>query len=524
MTSLDTSQDITGLDTKKSFAKSIDHYDYDHKGALNAGVIRHFLWFCAGADRQILQHCPQSERIKEEGIGGVVFATALLAFFSSAYAFYIIFVPRLGYAAEKAQTVIDQDTFIKAVLAGLIWACIIFNLDRLIVSSGGNDNSDGAKKFLKAVPRLLMAMIIGFTLSKPLEIKVMQSEIQAELQKVQQQHYEEIIGIENQKYKENLNNIQQRKTEAISNYDANLKKIEQRKSEATAIEQDNLSKIEKRKAETIKAREDKLLAFAALQQKKSEQEKTVYAEAAGDGKTGKSGRGPAWQDAKDNLERTVQETKAMEETLKSTEPQYVALIAEFNKQLENAQLRLAPSIAEFNKSLESEQMGHTAAIEDFNKQIVAEQLRHKDADKQKLEESHQKDGLMERIEQGHKLYPVGSWALTILLLVIEVAPVLYKLMLGNGPYHYLTENQKACAIARFAIQRKSTLVPGADGGELVFEDVFHQADIILANRTAEITSEGRLSAHVINTFEAIIKKDIDTNPRKFIEIPEQNKA
>jgi hypothetical protein len=515
---------MTSLDPNISFAKSIDKYDYDHVGALNAGPIRHLLWFCAGADRQILKHCPQSERIKEEGIGGVVLATAILAFFSSSYAFYVIFVPKLGYAAERAQTMMDQPTLIKAVIAGLVWACIIFNLDRLIVSSGGNDNNDGAKKFLKALPRLLMAAIIGFTLSKPLEIKIMESEIQAELQKVQQQHYEDIIGIENQKYKENLNNIQQRKTEAIATHESILKKIEQQKTESTAIEQENVSKIEKRKAEAIKAREDKLLAFAVLQQKKSEQEKTVYSEAAGDGKTGKAGRGPAWQDAKDNLERTVQETKAMEETLKSTEPQYIALTADFNKQLENVQLRLAPSIAEFNKALANEQKSHAVAIEDFNKQILTEQQRHKDADKQKQDESHQKDGLVERIALGHELHPIASWALTILLLVIELAPVLYKLMLANGPYHYLTENQKACAIARFAIQRKTTLVPGADGGELIVEDVFHQADIILANRTAEITSEGRLSAHAINTFEAIIKKDIDTNPGKFIEMPEQNKA
>ena len=62
---------------------------YDYTG--EAGPIRRFLWFCAGADSQLMQRCPHSERVKEEGIGGVVLATAVLAFLSGSYALDFVF-------------------------------------------------------------------------------------------------------------------------------------------------------------------------------------------------------------------------------------------------------------------------------------------------------------------------------------------------------------------------------------------------------------------------------------------------
>ena len=53
-----------------------------------------FLWFCAGADRDILERCPGSDRVKYQGIGGIIFATGVLAFVSSSYAFWTVFSPK----------------------------------------------------------------------------------------------------------------------------------------------------------------------------------------------------------------------------------------------------------------------------------------------------------------------------------------------------------------------------------------------------------------------------------------------
>ena len=58
--------------------------DYDFSPTAN--YVTRLLWFCAGADAQILNRCPHSERVKYQGLGGVVLATAVLAFLSGSAA------------------------------------------------------------------------------------------------------------------------------------------------------------------------------------------------------------------------------------------------------------------------------------------------------------------------------------------------------------------------------------------------------------------------------------------------------
>ena len=71
-----------------------------------------------------------------------------------------------------------------ALGCGLTWSLVVFNLDRFIVSSTGH--GDGTEKitleeFVSALPRLLMATIIGFCLSAPLEIRLLKTEIDTAL-------------------------------------------------------------------------------------------------------------------------------------------------------------------------------------------------------------------------------------------------------------------------------------------------------------------------------------------------------
>ena len=144
-----------------------------------------FLWWCSGADPRILAHCPDYDRVKYFGLGGIVFATFVLAFVSSSYAFYIVFEPKQLATAEG----VDGLTAGISLLIGLIWGAIIFNLERFIVSSTGKgDNTDNitGPEFLQALPRLFMGLVISLAISAPLEIRIMKSEIDAELQSRQQ--------------------------------------------------------------------------------------------------------------------------------------------------------------------------------------------------------------------------------------------------------------------------------------------------------------------------------------------------
>lgn len=122
-------------------------------------MIKEFFWMCSGADTDLLQESPKSEQIKYAGIGGTVFFTAIMALVSSAYALYTVF-----------------DNVYMALLFGLIWGLLIFNLDRFIVSTIKKRDSFW-QELLQASPRIVLALIIAVVISKPLELKIFEKEI-----------------------------------------------------------------------------------------------------------------------------------------------------------------------------------------------------------------------------------------------------------------------------------------------------------------------------------------------------------
>ena len=140
-----------------------------------------FLWWCAGADKQILQMSPMVDRVKFAGIGGLVLCTGLLAFCSGGYAFYTIFSPKGGNIDPEVTHI---PTVIGSVIGGLIWGLVVFNMDRFIISS--TSKGDGTYKMtgpelINAIPRILIALILGFALSAPLETRILKTEIEQEL-------------------------------------------------------------------------------------------------------------------------------------------------------------------------------------------------------------------------------------------------------------------------------------------------------------------------------------------------------
>ncbi len=114
---------------------------------------------CSGADTEVLENCSKSEQIKYVGIGGTVFFTAVMATIASSYALYTVF-----------------DNYIVAILFGLIWGLLIFNLDRFIVGTIKKRDNKWSEIW-QATPRLLLAVIIAVVISKPLELKLFEKEI-----------------------------------------------------------------------------------------------------------------------------------------------------------------------------------------------------------------------------------------------------------------------------------------------------------------------------------------------------------
>lgn len=128
-------------------------------------MLKQFFILCSGADKKLLEGCSDGEQTKFVGIGATVFFTAVMAFIASAYALFTVF-----------------DNIIPALLFGFVWSLLIFNLDRFIVSTIRKRDSF-ANEFLQATPRIILAFIIAIVISKPLEIKIFEKEINTVLLK-----------------------------------------------------------------------------------------------------------------------------------------------------------------------------------------------------------------------------------------------------------------------------------------------------------------------------------------------------
>ncbi|MEQ1745473.1 MAG: DUF4407 domain-containing protein [Saprospiraceae bacterium] len=134
--------------------------------------LQDFFLFCSGVDRSFLERCP-SDTNKYIGIGATIFFTGVLAFFSASYALFTVF-----------------GSYALAIAFGLVWGLMIFNLDRYIVLSM-KSNGNWWRDLLVAAPRLLLAVLLALVISKPLELKIFEKEIQAELVTMEQEVYKQ---------------------------------------------------------------------------------------------------------------------------------------------------------------------------------------------------------------------------------------------------------------------------------------------------------------------------------------------
>ena len=399
------------------------------------GFFTRFLWFCAGADGSLLKRCPVSDWVKYQGIGGIVLATTILAFVSACYAFYTVFSPKTETALAASH---DTTTFAISIVAGALWALVIFNIDRFIVSSTGK--GDGSEKiswdeFQQALPRLLMAIIIGVCISAPLEIRILKPEIDAQLELEQNEYMAEL-----NQHSEGL--IQTRKDGLLSKIDETQTSLEERRTY-----------FEGRRIEILKQR--RLLELEA------------------EGKTGNghAGRGPAWRDKKETLDK-------LETELASDKASYE----------EKATIL----------------RGDSDRWKEELRQLAAELQAAKESNKR---QARHLDGLMKRIHISHEIGGVVPWAILLLLLAVETGPIFFKMMLVSGTYDYMLENAKKLSAAKLGIELDSHFMLDEHGKEIRV-NTFHAVQVALDKEKERIQSEAALSAAVHKAFQNNIEAEI----------------
>jgi hypothetical protein len=369
----------------------------------------------------------------------------VLAFFSGSYAFYTVFSPKETTAL--GERLVHWPSVGMAMFFGLVWSAIIFNIDRFIISSTGK--GDGTDKitmdeFVNALPRLAMALIIGLCLSKPLEIKILQSEIESALEKEQKEFLQTLND-----QSEGL--VARERTGLREKIDGLQKRID-----------DNEGAIEQRRLEI------------------NQQRKTLELEAEGKTASGVAGRGPAWRDKRDNLDR---------------------MEAELDRDRGNLQKK--------NGLISDELKEAKTALEALDNRMAAEKASN-------LQVARHLDGLMKRIQISHEIGGSIPIAIMLLLLCIEMGPIFFKLMVTKGAYDYLKENQTRLVRARAGIEPEARVV--SDGsGKSIHIDIHHAANAVLDEEKRRLATEAALAQKVHAEWQRRQAAAIEQDPTAFVQ-------
>lgn len=148
-------------------------------------AISSFFIFCSGAVNSVLKRCP-TDYNKYQGIGATILFTGIFSALSAGYALYTVF-----------------ESYVTSVIFAIIWGMMIFNLDRYIVS-GMRKKSSFLKEFAMAAPRIVLAVFIGIVIATPLELKLFESEINAEIGMMQQETYKQQDDLLKKRYEADL--------------------------------------------------------------------------------------------------------------------------------------------------------------------------------------------------------------------------------------------------------------------------------------------------------------------------------
>jgi len=177
--------------------------------------IQNFFLVCSGADKLIIKRTPV-EINRYVGIGATIFFTGLFAFFAASYALFKVF-----------------DSYIISIAFGLFWGLMIFNLDRFIVSTM-RKRGKFFKDFSTVVPRLVLACLIAVVIAKPLELKIFETELNAEIALIQQENriaQEELVR---SRFEPEINTINQEISQLKSEIDLKTSKKDQLVQDALA--------------------------------------------------------------------------------------------------------------------------------------------------------------------------------------------------------------------------------------------------------------------------------------------------
>nr|WP_242034514.1 DUF4407 domain-containing protein [Microcystis flos-aquae] len=290
------------------------------------------------------QESCRTERYKYESIGTTVILTAIMAFCSGGYALFTVF-----------------GSLTISISLGFIWGSIIFNLDRFFILTASQNKSSSKLQFwVGAATRLSIAILLGFIVAKPLELRLFESEIN---QKISQQRRER-------------------------------EREESRKDQDTP----DVKRINKINEEIDNLTREKNQASDALQKARID----AIEEIKGKGVTGKPGVGTIAKERQKNVE-------TIEKSVTFLDSRIQDLLKEKNSLIKKQQSSLSIKTPQKKEWQEGSLLDRISALEALSKDDPAIAITNK--------------------------------LITLLLIIIEIAPVLVKILSKEGLYEKLLEKE-----------------------------------------------------------------------------------
>ncbi|MEY4141773.1 MAG: hypothetical protein RL110_1145 [Bacteroidota bacterium] len=430
---------------KKEYSKTMDR-------------IMKFLWKCGGADAQILQYAPYSDHIKAAGIGGVVLATTVMAMIAMGFAMHTIFGENTPDGHEG--------NWLVTIPVALVWGLIIFNLDRFIVSTVKGDGTEKITwgEWGAMLPRLFMAVIIGLTISAPLETHIFEKEIKREWGEVQ--------------YKKSQNRADQ--VEGI--YDTRINEIK-----AKLAKNDSIYKSNKVIFDSLTNQINDLQAGVG-----------VYRGQPCNVGPGCSKHGEMYG-SKKNAELIMNQSKTSRE---------------------NSEKELAKLLEEKDSEKKAQMDSIKAQLPGFLDQLMMlENLSSHGETYNPVDPATKKPKIDPETNQPvmEELYGAAwapIWLVRLLFMIVEIAPVIFKFMIWDSSYDYMKDNVAQILEAKQGISLES--FPDEDNNTHRIRKNYNAERIVeVAKRQNELEKENAI--HAITLYAEQERKEIEENPEAFVQ-------
>lgn len=398
-----------------------------------------FLWWCAGVDVEIIKQCPH-EWSKYASMGATILFTGILAMLSGGYAMYTVF-------RDGTLTDLDADALKYACAFGVLWGLVIFNLDRYIITTFKKSNSDIAivrlgSDLLHALPRIILAVIIAITISKPIELKIFESRLAQQIKENEQDVLERnahiytgIYGVEQQKKdtantkaeKRRLEEERQNKPQSVVRLE---KKLEQIKDDISTEERKvKQAKNERKKIwnnrDNFNFQLDTLGNLVWIKEVKylKSNKRSDYQR-----------YGREKKDAESKIKELKEEKESVggqiEEEWQKHNNGYDVLIAQNDSTLTNQSEQLSDS--QEKARIANEKADSIASIA-YRNNFVTQLEALGDLKRAQIKETDDEFIKQEKREEARN-FALISWAITLLFLCIELAPMLTKLITSRGSY------------------------------------------------------------------------------------------